>query len=54
MAKCPVCGMMVDENSAPVSEYKGKKYYFHMPEHKEMFDKDPEKFLGRENVQSQH
>lgn len=48
MAKCPVCGMMVDENTAPSSEYMGKKYYFHEPEHKVMFDKAPEKFLNQE------
>jgi YHS domain-containing protein len=39
--------MMADEATAPVSEYKGTTYYFHMPVHKEMFDKDPEKFLSR-------
>jgi YHS domain-containing protein len=49
MTKCPVCGMMVDVNTAPTTEYKGKKYYFHMPEHKVMFEKDPEKFLNRQS-----
>ena len=47
MTKCPVCGMMVDENTAPTTEYKSTKYYFHKPEHKVMFVKDPEKFLNR-------
>ncbi len=47
MVKCPVCGMMVDEGNAPTSEYQGKTYYFHKPVHKEMFDKDPEKFLNK-------
>lgn len=41
MVQCPVCGMMVDEGTAPRSEYMGKTYYFHKPAHKEMFDKDP-------------
>jgi len=50
MAKCPVCGMMADE-TAPSSEYKGNTYYFHTPTHKEMFDKDPEKFLSKSSDQ---
>ncbi len=54
MVKCPVCGMMVDENTAPSSEYKGKEYYFMNPTHKELFDKDPEKYLGKKQAQSQH
>ncbi len=49
MAKCPVCGMMVDENTAPTTGYKGTKYYFHKPEHKVMFEKDTEKFLNRQS-----
>ncbi len=51
MAKCPVCGMMVDENTAPSLEHKGKKYYFMNPTHKEMFEADPEKYLGQEKNQ---
>jgi YHS domain-containing protein len=47
MVKCPVCGMMVNENTAPSLEYKGETYYFMKPAHKEMFEKDPEKFLRR-------
>ncbi len=54
MVRCPVCGMMVDENSAPSSVYKGKKYHFMNPTHKAMFDKDPEKFLGQKNDQRGH
>jgi YHS domain-containing protein len=46
MVKCPVCGMMADENSSPTLEYKGKRYYFHTPQHKLMFEKDPEKYLA--------
>jgi YHS domain-containing protein len=37
--------MMVDERTAPRSEYKGKTYYFMNPIHQEMFGKDPEKFI---------
>jgi YHS domain-containing protein len=54
MTSCPVCGMMVDEKTAPSLEYDGKKYYFHELAHKEMFEKDPEKFLGQQNVMSGH
>ena len=41
MTTCPVCGMMVDDNSAPSSEYKGKKYYFMNQTMKTMFDENP-------------
>ena len=54
MTQCPVCGMMVDDNTAPSLEYKGKKYYFMNPIHKEMFEKDPEKFLGQKKEMSGH
>ena len=54
MVKCPVCDMMVNEDTAPSSEYKGKKYYFMNPIHKEMFDKAPEKFLGKHTDRSDH
>jgi YHS domain-containing protein len=45
MVSCPVCGMMVDERTAPSSEHGGKMYYFMNPTHKAMFDKDPERFI---------
>ena len=55
MVNCPVCGMMANENSSPTLEYKGKRYYFHTPQHKLMFEKDPEKYLGQESAQgNQH
>ena len=45
----PVCKMVVEENQAPAtSEYKGKKYYFCAPGCKKAFDKNPEKYLGKE------
>jgi YHS domain-containing protein len=46
--------MMVDERTAPSMEYKGKTYYFMNPVHKEMFEKDPERFLNREQGESAH
>jgi YHS domain-containing protein len=54
MVKCPVCGMMVDENTAPSSEYGGKTYYFMNPTHKTMFDNEPEKFLSKQDDESDH
>ncbi len=55
MAQCPVCGMMVNEKTTPHSEYKGKTYYFMNAIHKEMFGKDPAKFVktgaGRRGMQ---
>ena len=52
MAKCPVCGMMVDENSSPSTEYKGKTYYFMSPAHQKIFETDPEKILSQQSDSS--
>jgi YHS domain-containing protein len=50
VAKDPVCGMDVDEKTAPAkSEYKGKTYYFCALGCKREFDKNPEKFVGEKN-----
>jgi YHS domain-containing protein len=46
MSKDPVCGMDVDEKTAPKSEYKGKTYYFCAPGCKREFDKNPEKYVA--------
>lgn len=41
----PVCGMQVTAASAAgKSEYKGHTYYFCSTEHKQTFDKSPEKY----------
>jgi putative intracellular protease/amidase/YHS domain-containing protein len=40
---CPVCGMDPDRSLSSI--YKGKTYYFCMPEHKQLFDKSPETFI---------
>jgi YHS domain-containing protein len=46
MAVDPVCGMTVDEKTAPAkSEYKGKTYYFCNPGCKKTFDANPAKFV---------
>jgi putative intracellular protease/amidase/YHS domain-containing protein len=43
---CPVCLMEVDPKTAASSTYKGKTYYFCTQDHKEMFARSPESFLG--------
>lgn len=48
MAKDPVCGMDVEENTAAgKSEYEGKTYYFCSPGCKRSFDQNPEKYAGK-------
>lgn len=48
MAKDPVCGMTVDEKTAPArSEYKGQTYYFCMQGCKRKFDAEPERYLNK-------
>jgi putative intracellular protease/amidase/YHS domain-containing protein len=41
---CPVCEM--DGDPSITSVYEGRKYYFCSPDHKEMFDKAPDKFAS--------
>ncbi len=51
MAKDPVCNMSVDEmKAAVISVYKGATYYFCAKVCKEKFDKEPEKFVGKEKA----
>ncbi|TET35979.1 MAG: YHS domain-containing protein [Anaerolineales bacterium] len=45
MVKCPVCGMMVDEATAPSMEHKEKKYFFMNETHKKMFEQDPDRYV---------
>jgi len=48
MQKDPICGMMVDENTAKLkSVHEGKTFYFCSPGCKNAFDKDPHKFAHR-------
>jgi Cu+-exporting ATPase len=43
----PVCGMTVDETTAPAtSVYRGTTYYFCNPRCRERFDADPERYLA--------
>ncbi len=51
MAKDPVCGMDVDEKkAAATSTYKGQTYYFCGKGCKNAFDKEPDKYLGRQSA----
>lgn len=46
MARDPVCGMEVDEETAPAStEYKGQTYYFCSQACKEGFEEELGEFL---------
>lgn len=48
MAKDPVCGMQVNEQSAAgKSEYQGRTYYFCSPACKATFEKNPEKYAAK-------
>ncbi len=54
MAKDPVCGMQIDEaNAAGKSEYRGKTYYFCSLGCKASFDKEPEKYVKRNDTSSE-
>lgn len=49
MVKDPVCKMMIDEkNAVATSTYKGKTYYFCAKVCKEKFDREPEKFIAKD------
>jgi YHS domain-containing protein len=39
--------MLLDEESALTTEYKGKKYYFMLEGHRAVFEKNPELYLNR-------
>ena len=55
MSKDPVCGMDVDEKTAAgKSEYKGQTYYFCSIGCKKSFDKEPEKYIGKETPEHKH
>lgn len=48
MAKDPVCGMDVDQQTAKwTSEYQGKTYYFCAPGCKRAFDQNPRQYVGQ-------
>jgi YHS domain-containing protein len=46
----PVCGMEIDPATAPAqATYAGKTYYFCTKEEKELFEKDPGKYVKKES-----
>lgn len=47
--KDPTCGMEVDPATALKTEYKGKTYYFCCSTCKEVFEKEPEKYVKEES-----
>jgi YHS domain-containing protein len=50
MAKDPVCDMNVDEKTAQwKSDYQGQTYYFCSSGCKQTFDKEPEKYAGKQD-----
>ncbi len=55
MATDVVCGMQVDEQEARskglTSEYQGETYYFCAPGCKQEFDKNPQRFAGKQAKQ---
>jgi Cu+-exporting ATPase len=51
----PVCGMKVTEATAAAkSTYKGQTYYFCSALCKQLFDREPEKYLQELERQKQH
>ena len=44
----PVCRMSVRPESAKSSVYRGTVYYFCSPEHRDAFEAEPERYLGRQ------
>ena len=55
MARDPVCGMDVDEQTAAATaEYQGKTYYFCAPGCKKAFEKEPTKYVQGTAETSDH
>lgn len=46
LALCAVCWMEVNPKTAISSVFRGKRYYFCMPDHKKLFDSAPLRFLS--------
>jgi Cu+-exporting ATPase len=49
MVKDPVCGMMIDKDTAAgKSEFDGQTYYFCAPICKTRFDQNPQAYIGKD------
>lgn len=47
MAVDPVCGMEINQESAPAETvYDGRTYYFCSADCKDAFEEDPEEYIG--------
>ena len=44
----PVCGLKVDPSSAPSTKHNGHTYYFCSPQHQQLFQKNPAKFVPKQ------
>ena len=44
MKNCPVCGMQVDEKTAPSAKHQGQTFYFCSQQCKDAFVKKPEAY----------
>ncbi len=54
MVKDPVCGTFVDPKTSPVSSWHmGQTFYFCAPACKENFDKEPMKYMPKEQPREQ-
>jgi YHS domain-containing protein len=53
MATDPVCGMKIDENTAPAkAEYQGRTFYFCSEECKAAFQQQPARYARQPATQS--
>jgi YHS domain-containing protein len=41
----PVCGLKVDPKTAPTAQHQGRTYYFCSDQHRQLFSKNPAKYL---------
>ena len=48
VATDPVCGLKVDPKTAPDAQHQGRTYYFCSDQHRQLFSKNPAKYLPRQ------
>ncbi len=47
MARDPVCGMQVDEQTVQKSEHQGQTYYFCSSNCKQQFEQNPQRYANK-------
>jgi YHS domain-containing protein len=47
-ASDPVCGLKVNPATAPSTKHQGQTYYFCSEQHQQLFQKNPAKFLPKQ------